>query len=272
LLRELLRAHKTPDWTDVRDKYLPALALDIAPNSDAVTNADRLRVALIAPQLGSTARTVTELLDRVVADELGLGAGPVTMDRIRAHLLARRAGIEPRGKARDMVGSLAANRVKAARGTLKDLRAALGRSWAMADRPTTASSTNPTTTRLAPPGDASTGTNAARPASTAELVSTHPIDEESFAHLVEDAAHSVGPDGRYGPQKVFIAAIWDELSSRLDISFEELKQRLLDANRLGFLSLARADLVGAMDPAVVARSEIADANASFHFVIDSGRR
>ena len=40
----------------------------------------------------------------------------------------------------------------------------------------------------------------------------------------------------------------------------------MEAHRQGELRLARADLVAAMDPELVARSEIGYLNATFHFV------
>ena len=45
------------------------------------------------------------------------------------------------------------------------------------------------------------------------------------------------------------------------------KADLVAAHRAGELALARADLVAAMDPALVAASEIAVDGASFHFVV-----
>ena len=46
----------------------------------------------------------------------------------------------------------------------------------------------------------------------------------------------------------------------------DFKQRLLRANQAGLLSLSRADLVEAMDPADVRASEISSLGATFHFV------
>jgi hypothetical protein len=55
------------------------------------------------------------------------------------------------------------------------------------------------------------------------------------------------------------------------MDLDDLKKRLADANRAGLLSLARADLVGAMNPEEVRLSEILDRGASFHFVLDNNR-
>jgi hypothetical protein len=69
---------------------------------------------------------------------------------------------------------------------------------------------------------------------------------------------------------VFVSAVWHEL--RQDprwsaISLRDFKARLVAAHRAGELSLARADLVAAMDPELVAVSEIISDGASFHFLV-----
>jgi hypothetical protein len=55
------------------------------------------------------------------------------------------------------------------------------------------------------------------------------------------------------------------------MAVDEVKRRLLDAHRNDLLSLARADLVGAMDRDAVSASEIRDRGTSFHFVLDQQR-
>jgi hypothetical protein len=77
-------------------------------------------------------------------------------------------------------------------------------------------------------------------------------------------------DGWFGDRKVFVSAVWDQL--RRDpcwagLGLAGFKADLVAAHRAGRLTLARADLVAAMDPALVAASEIAVDGASFHFVV-----
>jgi hypothetical protein len=83
--------------------------------------------------------------------------------------------------------------------------------------------------------------------------------------------------GAFG-DKVFIAAIWRELvrdprfrgmadPRRPEVPPAAFKRALLEANRLRYLDLARADMVGAMDRQEVADSEISDRGSSFHFVL-----
>jgi hypothetical protein len=77
-------------------------------------------------------------------------------------------------------------------------------------------------------------------------------------------------DGWFGDRKVFVSAVWDQLRRAprwSGLALAELKVRLLAAHRAGELTLARADLVAAMDPALVAASEIAADGASFHFIV-----
>ncbi|HEY0189663.1 MAG TPA: hypothetical protein VGC42_00980 [Kofleriaceae bacterium] len=88
---------------------------------------------------------------------------------------------------------------------------------------------------------------------------------------VHDALTKVGTAGRFGGEKVFISALWHEVIRHrglTDLSLGDFKRWLVDANRDQLIDLVRADLVGAMDPQLVAESEIEDLGATFHFVID----
>ena len=85
--------------------------------------------------------------------------------------------------------------------------------------------------------------------------------------------------GRYGTggrgDKVFISAIWRVLSRDprfAGMTMQQFKRRLIDANREMAITLARADLVGAMDPTEVSESEIRDLGSEFHFVLDRSHR
>lgn len=97
-----------------------------------------------------------------------------------------------------------------------------------------------------------------------------PADEslESFAGRVLAAARRCPAAGRFGDNKVFISHVWRQLNGgpAADDGLTNFKQRLIDANREGFLQLSRADLVEAMNPADVEESTTAYGNATFHFV------
>lgn len=88
---------------------------------------------------------------------------------------------------------------------------------------------------------------------------------------VHAAIPRIGPEGRYGPSKVFVSEVWKAIEhdpSVRGISFDQFKRWLIAANRDGDVSLARADVVGAMNRKQVEESEIQHMGATFHFVID----
>ena len=94
------------------------------------------------------------------------------------------------------------------------------------------------------------------------------LDLDTFARRVVEAARS-SPTGRFGDNQVFIAHVWDALKD--DPAFaapgvEGFKARLAEANNARRLDLSRADLVEAMDPDDVRRSEVRHLGATFHFV------
>lgn len=110
-----------------------------------------------------------------------------------------------------------------------------------------------------------------RPAPIRHGITPRALDATGFAAAVHRASGRVGPEGRYGPHKVFVSAIWRELAGDPNFtgtSIADFKRRLLAAHRDDLLSLARADLVGAMNLDQVSQSEIRDRGASFHFVLD----
>jgi CheY-like chemotaxis protein len=109
------------------------------------------------------------------------------------------------------------------------------------------------------------------------------MDIQTFGALVNQTAGRIraepsprrGEIGRYGFEKVFISAIWRDLSQDprfRGMTLPQFKRRLLEANRAGQVQLSRADLVGAMDPLEVSESEIEDMGATVHFVNDPNAR
>ncbi len=96
-----------------------------------------------------------------------------------------------------------------------------------------------------------------------------PLDLAAFASTVRALAAGSPPEDRFHDNKVFIAALWRASQREPNfprLSLPEFKQRLLEANARHLLHLSRADLVQEMDPDLVAESEIAYLNATFHFV------
>jgi hypothetical protein len=95
-----------------------------------------------------------------------------------------------------------------------------------------------------------------------------------FANDVRVAAAAVR-DGWFGDRKVFVSAVWSALRVNPRwgaLALDGFKQRLVAAHRAGALVLARADLVAAMDPELVAASEIVTDGASFHFLVQEPAR
>jgi len=111
-------------------------------------------------------------------------------------------------------------------------------------------------------------------------------DDLQIANLAHRALATVQGAGRFGDRKVFIASLWAmmlhiEAQTRGTLpcgaTLEHFKAWLLRGLRLTrdgtergapLVVLARADLVAAMDPTMVAASETVTDGATFHFVLD----
>lgn len=111
----------------------------------------------------------------------------------------------------------------------------------------------------------------ARRATTATERMSTPITVNPLI-VVLDAVAEAPASGRFGPEKVFIYPLWQKVGRKIKMSLAEFKRWLVDQNRERTLDLARADLVGAMDPTLVRESEIVDLGSAFHFVIDRSAR
>ncbi len=140
----------------------------------------------------------------------------------------------------------------------------------------------PSRTKLAPPFTVSVKPSLAAQAKFFSM----PIGE--FARAVMDALPAIPeeigeqwvagatayPRGRFGPDKVFIAAIWRHLKHDprfQGVTLSQFKHRLVEANRESLLDLARADTLGDMNADEVSASEIRDMGSTFHFVVDKQR-
>ncbi len=94
--------------------------------------------------------------------------------------------------------------------------------------------------------------------------------DRDTAWLILDSARRAPTPGWFGERKVFVSAAYDQLRKdgrSSGISLPEFKALLVDLHRAGVLELARADLVAAMDPSLVAASEIDAQGAEFHFIV-----
>ncbi len=83
-------------------------------------------------------------------------------------------------------------------------------------------------------------------------------------------ARDCPPEGRFGTNKAFIAAVWRDSQAEHSfprMSLTDFKAALADASRDGLIRLEPADLVGAMDPKLVSDSVTVRAGAEFHFIL-----
>lgn len=106
-----------------------------------------------------------------------------------------------------------------------------------------------------------------------DSVVRHWLTDAPAASLVDDLRRVVAAatgDAVFGDRKVFIARAWDAvraLPAWSALPLAEFKHHLLALHRQQAVVLARADLVSAMDPALVEASETRTDGASFHFIV-----
>jgi len=264
-------------WRELADRVLPGLALGIAADDgklrSRLAGRDAWAAAIVGRALGlwtdGAPPSLAAVCDALAWRELGLAGKPKRCPpEIRAVFVQRQLGSEA-GPPERLVRILASREVGAPRPELRALCDALVRGW-LAGRTIGAAATSEART-LATKGSEPAGPGPGDvPRSLAVDLGSAVVDApQSFAADVQRAARSAAT-GRFGDRKVFVAAVWDEL--RRDprwaaITLDDLKARLVAAHRAGELALARADLVAAMDPALVAASEITADGASFHFVV-----
>lgn len=289
--RDILRAafglDKVPTWSAVRSRYVPALALGIAAGSEQASklgNTEQLALAVLRQRFGvEQASTVIRLCDALIAKALGF-TGQVTLLRLRAHVLVRDLGLEPKvafTKELEALAARAASKVAdpSAEGK-RPLRQGLGRRWAYRVVGSSEMAPGPRLVAL-PSGQAPLPLDAVSSVSFPPRTPTPPPDPppavavatpgDILLTLVREAIPRIGADGRFGDEKVFVSAIWQHLedNGRLaDWSLERFKRWLVTANRDQLLDLARADAQGEMDSRLVEDSEIIDQGATFHFVVD----
>jgi len=242
------------DWERAREGVLPMRALGIATEDFAgsrkrLGRANGWAAAIVARSQGlwidGPPPTAARLCDQLVWQALGLrGSAERTPDAIRGHFLRqklRTAGGE--GRADRWLRQLAAQTVGGTSTDVGDLRNALVTRW-ISGVPLESQATP------SPPDAKST--------------------PEDFVGAVHDAARRAH-DGRFGERQVFIVSVWRKLRGHPvfgGLSLDEFKHRLIVAHRAGELALVRADLIGVMDPALVAESEINHLEARYHFLLE----
>lgn len=310
VLRTSLQLSRTPTWSQVRDKHLPALALGVAPGSEQgkkVSTESALTAAVLGAQYGVVdAFTPMAVCDALIADLLGMPRGKLTLDRIRAHVLLRRIDRSARdipspdgkaGYAPKLAAWIACTTVGAS-GTQRKMSRTLARRWVCGElHPPGTDAAGPVTGKAAP----STPTSAQLPPSAGPTLQANdgrtpvpgpespprtrpvaaqpepvrpgpppPAPAQNLLQVVRDAIPRIGAEGRFG-EKIYVSAIWRTIErdhKAGGLSLDHFKNWLVRANRDGWLVLARADLIGAMDAKQINESEINDRGATFHFVLD----
>jgi hypothetical protein len=249
--------HGARTWPRLAASVLPGLALGIEAGDDKLharlAGRDAWAAAIIGRALVLWADgpppSLPAVCDALVWRELGLPGKPKRCPpEIRAAFMARQLHSDG-GSPERLVRVLAAREVGAPRPELRALHDALVRGWLAG--------------RTWGPSRASAGGAHGATGATPEGRSG------PFASDVLRAAGSTH-DGWFGERKVFVSAVWRQLRrnpSWSALTLPAFKERLVAAHRAGELTLARADLVAAMDPELVAASEITADGASFHFLV-----
>jgi hypothetical protein len=300
-LEQRLGPTSAKTWAQLADRVLPGLGLGLDADDHKalgrLVGRDAWAAAIAGRALGlwrqGAPLSLAQLCDALAWRELGLAGKPKRCPpEVRAVFVQRRLGSDA-GPPERLVRLLAAREVGAPRPELRVLRDALVRGWLAGrtlgpppdddgddddddddDDGEVLFDVSEDYVPVAPGPALAFDADEARSTPTAEaaqLPSSGGDDgpARTFAADVRRAAAAVR-DGRFGDRKVFVSAVWDELRTQprwADLALEDCKARLFAAHCAGELTLARADLVAAMDPALVAASEISVTGASFHFVV-----
>ncbi|WP_309897617.1 hypothetical protein [Archangium sp.] len=256
-------------WKKLKSTYLLARVLELAPSSSTLARlgtADGMRAVLVQKQLGNPApgsRSLTQVRDALCWKQLGIETDkPFTLAAVQAVLLARAMQSSREAEPTQAMRQLAARSVGAKRSDAESLRLAALRSWLVP------SSESLTPAPRAEPATVSAPRNALAGPIDPAFFDTAPAPEElpTFAERVKEAAKA-STSGRFGEDKIFISHVWRTLKNQArGLDERTFKDKLVAANRARLLTLSRADLVEAMDPADVSDSETRYLGATFHFI------
>jgi hypothetical protein len=276
-LRTGVRGAKWPVWSE---RILPALALGVRADDAKVhkrlADRDSWSAAIVARAHGlwnkAVPPTASQLCDDVIWRALGLAnAAKRCPPEVRAHFL--RGYIEIDGSPPDrMLRQLAAKLIGAPRAELKAFYPALIRSWLTGHEPGSHAAAPLDIARshaMAAPAAAQPTPRDSLTGAAGDPARQPDAARQSLVDAARRAARDAR-DGVFGDRKVFISTVWSALRATPPwsaLELDEFKQRLVAAHRKRELVLARADLVAAMDPALVAASETQTDGATFHFIV-----
>lgn len=280
-LRSTFAISEKLTWAKIRDAHLPALGLKLKPGTAEAMTAQKTLASLMIETLHvqhqlPRGATVNAVCDAMITEALGLPVGAVpSLEWLRAQFLAQKTNLrDAQGTPLDLAKRIVAPKESPPL-TKAAMNRILARRWisGQTDHGAVTGSTS---------GNSTQSTQSTQSSQTGKPSTPQPkpplpppvvdLSHEALLKAVHELLPQVDSDGRYGPEKVFVSAIWHGLqrSHRLngDYSLERFKRWLVEANRKGLLVLARADLIGAMDNKLVAESEIREPGATFHFVVD----
>lgn len=247
-LQTRLGPHTSKTWAQWGDSVLPALALGIPPEDSKsrrrLSLADGWASAIAGRVLGiwrdGPPPSLKLLGDALIWRELGLPGTPEACPpTLRAHFLKQHIAMKD-GTPSQLVRQIASRAVHAPNAAVATVRDALVRHWL-------------------------SGEALGDPAVAIEPAGVAPALIAAARAAAQDAS-----DGVFGDRKVFISSVWDALRQRAAwsaLALDDFKQQLVAAHRNQQLVLARADLVSAMDPALVEASETRTDGATFHFIV-----
>lgn len=248
-------------WKALQNGLLVAVALGLplptAAQRRRLSSAEGLRAAVVAKRQRLAVGpypTLTQVRNALLWRELGRETDrPFTIGAVGRYLLNRMMGHETEQPVKQLLRELAGRLVGGGAPDTGVMRQELIRNWLAAleakgprlgDKPEAAPATCEPTRE-----DGESGLHV-------------------FAARVLELA-STSPGGRFGGDKVFISRLWrayEQGCSGAGIDRQWFDDQLRECHMEGLLSLCRADLVEAMDPADVAESEIRHLTATFHFL------
>lgn len=245
-------------WKALKDAWLTPLALaapvDDSRSRDRLKSTDGLKGYILKREYRlpfDKCPTLKESLDALIWKQLGIETNrPVTRDALLEEVVGRLLDPSGRLKKKRIQDQLPAKALGASQTKPDELRLAAIRRW-IEQRGAFS----------APGHDQASAGDGASAASKAD-------DLAEFGERVQAAARA-SVSGRFGPNKVFIGQVWRQLEADphvANMDLDAFKSRLIEANRVGLVSLSRADLVEAMNPEEVVASETRHLNAVFHFV------
>jgi hypothetical protein len=255
-LKRRIGPHTAKDWKRWSTKLLPALALAVVPIDTKALKSLGDRNAWCAAIVGRALRlwgdgpppSLATLCDRLVGRELGLEGVPKECPAmIRAHFLRKHIATDMTAPDQ-LVRQIAVQAIGALNVGFEAILVGLVRAWL-------------------------TGREFVEPSAREHIPGTASAAPAPSPALLMDAVRSAARharDGVVGDRKVFISSLWDAVRATplwASLPLDDFKAQLVAAHRNQQLTLARADFVAAMDPALVAMSETRTEGAMFHFVL-----